>query len=172
MKTLFKIAGVIIGCLVLLLVVLRITGFGPRARTPGLWLTGNLVTTPVSDWSFTDRYPNLEIQTRTWYGLPHSVTTNCVAYNGQLYVDSIYRTGIEYPHGRSWNENVARDPHVRIRIGDRLYDRTLRHITDPGVIAAVLEAKAKKYPRLKIPPNGTVQIFQVMDNAASVTASN
>jgi len=47
MKTVLKIAGATVICLVLLLVVVSITGFEPRQRTPGLWLKGNLVTTPV-----------------------------------------------------------------------------------------------------------------------------
>ena len=47
----------------------------------------------MTDWSFTDQFPNAEIQTRTWYLLPHSVTTYCVAYNGQLYVDSFFLSG-------------------------------------------------------------------------------
>jgi hypothetical protein len=41
--------------MVLLLVVERITGFEPNTRRPGLWLKGELVTTPVADWSFTDK---------------------------------------------------------------------------------------------------------------------
>jgi hypothetical protein len=102
------------------------------------------------------------VQTRTWYLLPHSVTTYCVAYNGQLYLDSFYRAGIEYPHGRSWNENVARDPHVRLKIGNNLYDVTLSHVTDPTEKAALRELKAKKYPQLKIPPDPQVQLFHVI----------
>lgn len=171
MKTLLKIVGAILGCLVLLLVVFRITGFGPHGRTPGLWLSGTLVTTPVTDWSFASKYRTLEIQTRSWYGLPHSVTTNCVLYDGQLYVDSIYRAGMHYPNGRSWNENIARDPHVRIKLGNQLYDCTLVHITDPAVIAGVLQAKSIKYPLLKVPANGTVEIFHVVGNGAPVTST-
>ena len=162
MKTVMKIAGVIVVCLVLLLVVLRITGFEPRERTPGLWLKGNLVTSPVTDWSFTDGVSSVEVQTQTWYLLPHSVTTYCVSYNGQLYLDSFYPPGVEYPHGRSWNENVARDPHVRLKIGNNLYDVTLSHDTDPSDKAAVLLLVAKKYPQLKIPPESRVQLYHVM----------
>jgi len=162
MKTVLKMAGAIVICLVLLLVVVSITGFEPRQRTPGLWLKGNLVTTPVSDWSFTDQVSTVEVQTRTWYLLPHSVTTYCIAYKGQLYLDSFYRPGVEYPHGRSWNENVARDPHVRLKIGNNLYDVTLSHVTDPAEKAALRELKAKKYPQLKIPPDPQVQLFRVI----------
>ncbi len=42
MKRLLNVLGVIFACLVLLLVALRITGFGPHDRTPGLWLKGDL----------------------------------------------------------------------------------------------------------------------------------
>jgi hypothetical protein len=48
MKALWKVLGVILACLVLLLVVARIAGFEPNGRRPGLWLKGDLVTTPVT----------------------------------------------------------------------------------------------------------------------------
>ena len=164
MKTLLKVLGVIVVCIALLLVVLSITGFGPHGNTPGLWLKGNVVTTPVTDWSFTDKYETINVQTSTKYLLPHSVTTYCVSYDGQLYLTSVYRAGLTYPHGRSWNEDVARDPHVRIRIGDQLYDRTLSRVTDETLRQTVLAAKRKKYPQQKIPPTSTVILFHVLDN--------
>jgi hypothetical protein len=172
MKTLLKIVGAIVGCLIVLLVVLRITGFPPHDRTPGLWLSGHLVTTPVSDWSFANKYETDEIQTNTGYWIPHSVTTYLVSYQGQLYVDSLYRAGLKYPDGRSWNKNVARDPHVRIKLGDQLYDATLVHITDPALFAAVLQAKLEKYPDLKVPRGGSVQIFHVVQDGAPQTPTS
>ena len=65
MRLLLKIVGGILVCVALLLVVLRITGLNPHDRIPGLWLTGDLVTTPVTDWSFIDNVPNIKIQTQT-----------------------------------------------------------------------------------------------------------
>ena len=162
MKTVLKVAGVTLICLVLLLVVFSITGLEPRQRTPGLWLKGTLITTPVADWSFTNQVSTVEVQTRSWYLIPHSVTTYCVAYQGQLYLDSFYPPVAEYPHGRSWNENVARDPHVRLKIANSLYDVTLSHDTDPADKAIVLQLVAKKYPDLKIPPPERVQLFHVI----------
>lgn len=158
MKTLLKIVGAILVCLVVALVVLRVTGLDPHDRTPGLWLTGNLVTTPVTDWTFTDDVPNIKLQTQTWYLLPHSVTINCLPYKGQLYVSSVYPAGTP----RSWNDNVMRDPHVRIKIGDKVYDRTLLLVTDPAERDGVLQARAKKYPQLKIPENATIHVFHVI----------
>lgn len=158
MKALIKVVGVIVICLIVAIIVLRITGLNPHDRIPGLWLTGNVVTAPVSDWSFASNVKNIKLQTHTWYLLPHSVTINCLVYNDQLYVSSVLPAGTP----RSWNANVMRDPHVRIKIGDNLYDRTMVTVTDPAERDAVLEARVKKYPQLKIPPNSTINIFHVV----------
>ncbi len=102
MKTLLNILGAIVICMVLLLVTLRFTGLNPHGDTPGpgsypgLWLSGNLVTTPVADWSFTDNIQTVKLQTNTWYLIPHSVTIWCIAYNGQLYVAT---SGAAVRHG-------------------------------------------------------------------------
>ena len=157
-KRLLQTLAVVLMCLVLLLVVLRITGFGPHSRTPGLWLKGNVVTTPVTDWSFAANIPVIQIETRTWYLLPHSVNVNCLAYNGQLYMVSVYPAGTAH----TWNDNVIRDPYVRIKIGDQIYDRSLSLVTDPAEQEAVLQARHSKYPQLKVPPNSTVHVFHAV----------
>ena len=145
--------------MILLLIVLRITGLEPHDGAPGLWLKGNLVTTPVGDWSLTGQIPTVKLQTQSSYLLPHSVTINCVAYNGQLYLTSVYPAGART---RSWNDNVMRDPHVRIKIGDELYDRTLSLVTDAAEQEGVLQARHKKYPELKVPANATIRVFHVV----------
>jgi hypothetical protein len=172
MKTFFKIIGIIVICVVVVLVVLRITGFGPHGRIPGLWLNGSVVTTPVADWSFAGNYRTLEIQTHTPYFLPHSVTVACITYMGQLYVGSIYEPGFEYPRGRSWNEYVARDARVRVKVGGNLYDATLVHITDPALVNAVLQAEQAKFSGFRVPPGGSLQLFRVLQNTgAPMTAA-
>lgn len=157
MKKTWKIVGGALICLALVLLVLRITGLDPSGGRPGLWLRGNLVTTPVADWSFTNKYQTDMVQTRTWYLLPHSVTTWCIAYNGQLYLAT---SGADV---REWPRNVARDPHIRLKIGNNLYDRTLRVVTDPEEKAAVLQVRAKKYSQPYPPPAGVkLTVYHVM----------
>jgi hypothetical protein len=158
MKTLLKTVGAILVCLIVLVVVLRITGFGPHDRIPGLWLKGNVVTSPVTDWSFTENIPVIQIQTQTSYLLPHSVNINCLDYNGQLYLVSVFPAGTTH----SWNDNVMGDPHVRIKIGDQIYDRTVSLVTDQAEQEGVLQARHKKYPQLKIPANPTIHVFHVV----------
>src|ERR1700722_8329537 len=162
MKILSKILGAILILLSLVLLVLRATGLEPQDRRPGLWLKGDLVTTPVADWSFANRIPTIKVQTRTWYLLPHSVTTGCVVYHGQLYLNSlVVPRAPRYPLGRQWNQNVARDPHVRLKIGNQLFDRTVSHVTDPSEIAAVTQRENEKYPSYNGPEGSIFNVFRV-----------
>ena len=162
MKLLLKIGGSILICLVLLLVVLRFTGFEPKdcptasslaCRAPGLWLRGEPVATPVTDWSFTEKIQAVKVQTETPFLLPYSVSAWCAVYNGNLYLTS-YR-------GRRWVEDIIRDPHVRLKIGDRLFDRTFSLVNDPSEKGAVLQAKGRKYPQWKVPSVSTATVFRV-----------
>ncbi len=118
----------------------------PQGRRPGLWLSGELVETPVTDWSFTDEIPEIFVETRTWYGIHHSVTTVCVAHGGTLYVPSVYFEGGEFPDARFWNRNVVRDPRVRLKIGERIYEREAVLVEDPVEWNVVLEAFGRKSP--------------------------
>jgi len=45
---------------------------------------------------------------------------------------------VQFPHDKSWTSNVARDPRVRIKIGDKLYEATMVLITDRAQAAALL----------------------------------
>jgi hypothetical protein len=166
-RPLWIVVGAVVAAAVVALVVLRAVGLEPRERRAGLWLTGDLVTTSVTDWSFTDAYPTILVQTRAWYGLPHSVTVTCVARGDRLYLTSTYPPGARYPGGRFWNANVARNPHVRLKIGRQVFDRTLVLVTDPAEKDAALESKAKKYPRLASIDRNRVYVFRVTPGQAS-----
>jgi hypothetical protein len=163
MKTTLKVVGAIFVCMILALATLRATGFEPRdcanasswsCRAPGLWLKGEIVTTPVNDWSFTDKVQTIKIETDTPFLLPHSVALWCAVYNNNLYVTS-YR-------GRLWVEDAIRDPHVRLKIRGQIYERALSMVSDPEEKAAVLKAKWQKYPQWKMPAVSTATVFRVM----------
>ncbi len=162
MKRVFGLLGIVGAVVVVAFVALRLVGLDPHERRPGLWLKGERVTAPVTDWSFTDRYPTIYLQTQSRYLLPHSVTITCVAHNGQLYLTSVYREGAPFPQGKLWTSNVMRDPHVRLKIGARVFDQTVALVTDPAERATVLESKAKKYPEQRVPKTATVYLFHVL----------
>jgi F420H(2)-dependent quinone reductase len=161
MKKLLIAAGTVVVGVLLALVALRVVGLDPHERRPGLWLTGQSITTPVTDWSFSDQFQTIYVQTRAWYGLAHSVTTTVTAYNGRLYLTSVYRPGMRFPDDRLWNKNILRDPHVRLKVGDRVFDGTAALVTDPAEKDAVLDAKAKKYPRQRATDKSLVHVFRV-----------
>lgn len=149
---------VIVGILALPLLTLRVTGLEPeyldlnqlRAHhmiaRPGLWLKGEVVTTPVTNWSFVDKIEHpgrslntILVETRTPYFIPHSVRTMPTVRNGQLYIRSHQdRMDVPFPNDKSWTSNVARDPRVRIKIGDKLYEATLVLVADRAQATAFL----------------------------------
>lgn len=164
MKIFVKMIGTLFVCLALLLVTLHATGFEPKdcatgagnwtCQAPGLWLRGEVVTTPVTDWSFTDKYHTIKIQTESPILLPYSVSIWCATYNNNLYVTS-YR-------GRRWVEDIVNEPLVRLKIGDQLFERHLALVTDPAEKEAVLQAKGKKYPEWKVPAAEKAAVFRVL----------
>ena len=149
MKKLSKVLGSILGCVILLLVVLRITGLDPHGRIPGLWLRGELVTTPVTDWSFVARYQTDRVQTRSWYLLPHAVITNFVVSDGQVYLTSVFPSQVPFPQGKGWTANSVRNPHVRLKFGNQLFDCVLSPVTDPAEAETLLQTAEEKYPEMK-----------------------
>ena len=130
--------------LALLLGLILLASCEPQDRRPGFWLSGELVDTPVTDWSFTDEILEISVETRTWYGIPHSVTTVCVAHSGTLYVPSVYLEGGEFPDARFWNRNAVRDSRVRLKIGERIFERQAVFVADPAEWSAVLDAFGRK----------------------------
>lgn len=151
------VAAVVVSC-ALALVVLRFTGLDPQDRRPGLWIKGAVETALVNDWSFTNDARVVVLETRAWYGLPHSVNIGCSSVDGRLYVSSVYPE----PTIRPWIGNLLRDPHVRLRIGEKVYELTVAEVTDPAEKTAVLAAREKKYGQK--PPDDLAQahIFRVV----------
>ena len=167
MKKALKVGLLVIGALVVVpLLTLRVTGLEPRyvdpaseafansGRTawPGLWLKGEVVREPVTNWDWVRevndpvRGNSIMLETRTWYGIPHSVTTVCASHEGKLYVPSVYSEGGVFPEARFWNRNIARDPRVRVQLGERIYSRRALLVSEAAERAGVLEAFATKYP--------------------------
>ena len=137
MKTASKALAGIIVIVALVVVVVRIMGLNPNGPRPGLWLSGDLITAPVTDWSFVNVYQTIEVQTNTWYRIPHSVIIFfCVSHENHLYLQAI---------GKTWKRNVVRDPHVRIKVGNQLYDRVVVYVTDPAEFFGVEDSMVKKY---------------------------
>ena len=163
MGKIFQIGGISLIVITLFTILsLLIVGYEPQDQSPGLWLTGELATEPVADWSFTEQHGEIFVQTRSPWLIPHSVTTYCATYNDSFYLFSAYYGGGDFPDLRRWNKNVVRDPRVRLKIGDQLFDQTLSYIDDESIRMPVHQAFVDKYPQWASPGLENVHIFQVL----------
>ena len=163
MEKIFQIGGISLIVITLFTILsLLIVGYEPQDQSPGLWLTGELATENVADWSFTEQHEEIFVQTRSPWLIPHSVTTYCATYNDSFYLFSAYYGGGDFPDLRRWNKNVVRDPRVRLKIGDQLFDQTLSYIDDESIRMPVHQAFVDKYPQWASPGLENVHIFQVL----------
>jgi hypothetical protein len=119
--------------------------FGPEGRRPGMRLPGQVAAFP-SDWTFTNDHPEIAIEVRTPYLLPHSVTIWCAEVDGELYV------GAREPGTKHWPGWADRNPDVRLGIGDRVFEVRLAPLDDAGRIARVRRAYAAKYDLPPVAP--------------------
>ena len=110
---------------------------GPVGPIPGGKLSGELVTQPVTDWSFSDEFKNIQIETTL--DDPYSVTLWCATNEGQLYIAAA--RGAE----STWAQNLLDDPRSRLRIDGKLYDRRAVQVTDTEETDAVLRMFVAKY---------------------------
>lgn len=131
--------------LAVLLVVFASGCMDPKDRRPGLGLRGEVVEDAIDDWSFSDAFQEVFLETATWYFVPHSVTTVCAGIGDRLYVPSIYYAGGQWPN-KYWNSNVASDPRIRLEMGDEIYELDAVVVDDPQEFQAALQALAAKYP--------------------------
>ena len=161
MKTLGK-GLLVLGILLIgTLLTLRVTGLDPeymdytteaynergRMTWPGLWLSGEVVREPVDnwDWVLDVDHPELGntimLETRTWYGIPHSVTILPTPRGEALYIGGSARDARlerEFPHYKTYWANIERDPRVRLKIDGRLYEMTAVLVSDPDELAQIL----------------------------------
>jgi len=143
------------------LLTLRITGLDPeymdyttgaytkrgRMTYPGLWLKGELVQEPVAnwDWVYDVDHPvrgnTIMLETRTWYGIPYSVTILPTARGDKLYIGGSARDARlerEFPNYKQWWANVERDPRVRLKIDGKLYEMTATLVSDSAEFVKVI----------------------------------
>jgi len=157
MKGLLGFGIVIIGSLI----TLRVTGLEPeymdytteeynqrgRMTWPGLWLTGEVVAEPVDNWDWVSdvdhpvRGNTIMLETRTWYGIPYSVTILPTPRGDKLYIGGSARDSRlerEFPNYKQWWANVERDPRVRLKIDGKIYEMTASLVHDPEEFTEVI----------------------------------
>ena len=152
----------IFGAILLIsLLMLRVNGLDPRyidpssqayaeaRRTagPGLWLSGDVVREPVTNWDWVNdvdhpiRGNAIMLETRTWYGIPHSVTIFATPRGDKLYIggsERDFRLEKEFPKSKAWWANVERDPRIRMKIDGKIYEMTVALVSDRDELAQII----------------------------------
>jgi hypothetical protein len=136
----------VLGSILSLAACVLLACIDPEDQRPGLWLSGEQAVTPVTDWSFTDAHPEIFIQVKTPYRIPHSVTIVCATLDGGLIV------GARNPETKRWPAYIESNPDVRLKIGDQVFDQRLDLVEDPPTIEAIVRAYAAKYNRPVLRP--------------------
>lgn len=96
---------------------------GPFLLFPGGRLAGEVVTAPVSDWSFADdMFVDIEVRPDD----PYSVELNYVVRDGKLYLDPA--------EGREWFDHIRADDRLRIRFGSKIYPVRAVLVGAPGEV--------------------------------------
>lgn len=129
-----RLAAWIVGVLIVAVLVLVSAPIDPRGRIAGTRLGGELAVDQDPTWVDYGRR-QIAVETRTGYGIRHSVTTTSwVADGNNLYVPCARCDG------KRWPANVARDNRVRLKIDGEIYRRHAIRLTDPAERARVLTA--------------------------------
>lgn len=109
---------------------------GPLVMLPGGSLSGTL-TTPPSDWAFTDAVETVQLETRPED--PYSVNIWGVAVDDRFFIVS--GRGME----SAWAQHIAADPNVKLRVGSDLYELRAIRSEDSAVRERFLTALTAKY---------------------------
>ena len=181
MKRILKIGLPLVGLAAVVLLTLRVIGFEPwyidpassefaasnRTAWPGLWLKGEVVSQPVTDWNFINQvnHPvtgnSIMLETRTWYGVPHSVTVNARPRGDKLYLSGSEqgaRLEKEFPYSKAWWANIERDPRIRMKIDGKIYEATVALVQDRDEVAQLL---GRSPIGVQIDENGQEQVTSV-----------
>ena len=181
MKRILKIGLPLVGLAAVVLLALRVIGFEPwyidpassefaasnRTAWPGLWLKGEVVSQPVTDWNFINQvnHPvtgnSIMLETRTWYGVPHSVTVNARPRGDKLYLSGSEqgaRLEKEFPYSKAWWANIERDPRIRMKIDGKIYEATVALVQDRDEVAQLL---GRSPIGVQIDENGQEQVTSV-----------
>lgn len=106
---------------------------GPIGPFPGGALRGTVDPDPDPDWRSAGRTIELEIRPDE----PWSLRTYAIPYGRELYVPSFQA------ERRRWVPVALADPRVRVRLGERLYERRLERVADPATRARLIELMAQ-----------------------------
>jgi hypothetical protein len=135
----------------LALLIVGITGLlvgarfadGPLAIIAGgPFTSGQLVTGPEPDWAFAHELQEVEFQL---LDPERSRTTWIIEHEGKIYIPSGYMTSWWGKLWKQWPHEAEKDGRVVLRVGDKLYERTLVRVSNGPLLAPITAELSRKY---------------------------
>ena len=128
---------------------------GPIALIPGGPLVaGELVTTPVADWSFAKDVNEIALQLAYEKS---SRTTWILVKDGAAYIPC----SLEFPPGKRWHLAADKDGAATVRIDGKLYPVTLVRVKDEALQKDLGQIALAKYMNGQPPRGGGVWFFKL-----------
>ena len=117
---------------IVIYVLLILVPIDPDEQRPGTSLSGAVNPATEIDWSFLPSRSLVYVQSNTWYGIPHSVTTTSFVDDGVLYIPCARCDT------KRWPKLVAADPNVFVKVGGELFQRRAVLIEDTSTKRRIL----------------------------------
>jgi len=111
----------------------------PCERIPGLWVSGETVTEPVTDWSFANDAGLCQIQVSGV--LPHAVTLNCMSDEQRLFLSC------SNCDGKTWSSRALANQEGIIKIGEFRYPVLITRVLDATQLDKAWAARLRKVSR-------------------------
>ncbi len=138
----FRILGILVALLVIAVGALFVGARfhdGPLALIPGGPLvSGDLVATPVSDWSFAAAVPEIELQLAYE---DSSRVTWILVNQGSAFIPA----SLSFPPGKRWHKAADQNGAAIIRVQGKRYPVTLKRVQDPALEESLKQTVVGKY---------------------------
>ncbi len=135
---LLKLAVAAIG-VIAVLSVLGMLAVCPCGPAPGMFLFGDEVSEPVTDWQRANEVGLCQVQVSTWYS--RSINLNCMSANGELFVSC------SNCQGKQWSTQALANPSGYIRMASAVYPVTFERLTSPAELDIAWQARSDKLKR-------------------------
>jgi hypothetical protein len=127
----------------------------------GKLVSGELVTGPEPDWSFTREVPTIELQLLE---PPRSRVMWIIEHGGKPYVVSGYMGSTIGRFWKRWPVQAERDGRAILRISGKRYERTLKRIKTGAEVEGIAAELRRKYQYQVTPADieaGTTWLFEL-----------
>ena len=146
-----KVLAILATILIAAYVAAILVPVDPAEQRPGTRLSGDVAGDAewagVTAGAYGFGESLVELETRPWYVVRHSVTTTVSVHEGRVYIPCARCAQ------KTWPSFVAADPAVRVRIGGVVFECTAQRVLDEALLGQLLAGSRM--------PSGDVWVYEL-----------